>query len=278
MIFSQDAWKQYFFDPHEGLGTTYERFILHRRFEQLYSRYSVGSVLEVPSFGMTGVSGINSMWWSRRGAFVTVVDDNRERIGFIKKVWNETGLNAQFVYQDTFANLPFSDNEFDMGWNFAALRPVRDISGFFAELTRVTRKVVFICVPNRGGLGYMCRFGLRSSSGSGYDTENNSPVRIADTMTGLGWHCAESGYLDVPPWPDIAMKKEDFLNRIGLGRLVPAGMRSPDSCMCILDYFRGIKKDMEQEIMKYSFLEHSPTVIKRFWAHHRYFIFVPHAV
>jgi hypothetical protein len=52
-------WKQYFEDFDEGLGTTYERFILHRYFEKIQSTCSIESVLEVPSFGMTGISGIN---------------------------------------------------------------------------------------------------------------------------------------------------------------------------------------------------------------------------
>ena len=64
MLLINSIWKKYFNNRNEGLGTTYERFILHRYFESIKNRYSIQSVIEVPSFGMTGISDINSMWWA----------------------------------------------------------------------------------------------------------------------------------------------------------------------------------------------------------------------
>ena len=149
MTFIDNNWKQYFEDFYEGLGTTYERFILHQYFEKIKEAYSIENVLEVPSFGMTGISGINSMWWSLHGPRATIVDDNAERIEQIKKVWKETGLKADLVLQNnSHTTLPFSDKSFDLSWNFAALHSVSDFQQFFAELIRVTKKVIFICAPN----------------------------------------------------------------------------------------------------------------------------------
>ncbi len=64
MPFIDVSWPDYFRTRHEGLGTVYERFMLQRIFEQLHRSIGVRSLVEVPSFGMTGISGINSLWWA----------------------------------------------------------------------------------------------------------------------------------------------------------------------------------------------------------------------
>ncbi len=60
----REDWKYYFETLHEGLGTTYERFVLHGYFNRIQDQYGVKTVLEAPVFGMTGISGINSVWWA----------------------------------------------------------------------------------------------------------------------------------------------------------------------------------------------------------------------
>ena len=115
------VWQQYFKNRHEGLGTTYERFILHHYFERIKNKYSIKSVLEVPSFGMTGISGINSMWWAAKGVHVTITDNDKERINLIEKVWQELSLEANFVYYPNGSYLPFENNSFDLSWNFTSL-------------------------------------------------------------------------------------------------------------------------------------------------------------
>lgn len=136
-----DTWEQYFSNNNEGLGTTYERFILHRYFEDIRTSYAIKSILEVPSFGMTGISGINSIWWAQQGTDVTVVDENEKRIGMIKTVWQRTGVSANFIFQkERYSPLPFQTRSFDMSWNFASLWFVRELEEFLTELMRVTKK------------------------------------------------------------------------------------------------------------------------------------------
>jgi hypothetical protein len=269
------TWKRYFEDPDEGLGTTYERFILHQCFERLYRKYSIQKVLEAPSFGMTGISGINSMWWATRGVDVTVMDDVQERLELTQKVWEETGLAADFfTTSDEYGSLSFMDKSFDLSWNFASLAFVSNMEQFLSELARVTRTIIFICVPNRLSLGY--RWQNRGSQGVvSLVSENMKPERILTIMDGLEWRADESGYLDAPPWPDIGMKKEDFLRKLGLRGLADKLENRNHNPTCILDYYKGLKPNMDKEFKKYSFLENLPNWLKRLWAHHRYSIFVP---
>lgn len=272
-----NTWPSYFNNMDEGLGTTYERFILHRYFKQIKEDYKVNTLLEVPSFGMTGVSGINSLWWAQNGVRPTVVDSDQVRIDKALEVWRSIPLEAGFVRCKDFSTLPFETGEFDMSWNFASLWFVADLTAFLSELARVTRKVIFICVPNRNGIGYRLRDWMNRDDLDGMYRDNIRPGRFIKELKVLNWQLHKSGYLDIPPWPDIAMKKEDMLNAVGLGFLTKPERQKIDARQtgrtCIVDYFNGSNPQLEKNILRYSFLEKAPFPVKQLWGHHRYFIF-----
>ncbi len=273
-----DTWPSYFDTMDEGIGTTYERFILHRYFENLARDFGVESVLEVPSFGMTGVSGINSLWWSHKGITPVVLDNNDERIALSQKVWDAIPLPVDFKKVDNFETLDFEDKRFDLSWNFASLWFVPDIPRFVAELCRVTRKVVFICVPNTHGFGYHLRTAFNKEVIPDFYLDHIQPKKFVPYFEGHGWKKRASGYLDIPPWPDIAMKKEDMLSKVGLGFLLKKGDQqdeTPFEKKCIVDWFSGKNPNLEKEILKYDFLEKVPAPVKQVWGHHRWFIFTP---
>lgn len=277
------TWKSYFDNYYEGLGTTYERVLLHKLFKRLDARFGITSVLEVPSFGMTGVSGINSMWWAMQGKQVTVIDTDRERIAFIENVWKEVGLDARIMFHEDFANLPFAEDAFDVSWNFASLWFVPELPRFASELRRITRKVIFISVPNDSGWGYR----LREKYGRelpGIFLENIRPATVVQQFACEGWTLQETGLFDVPPWPDIAMKKEDLFQKIGLQKIMQLLSRlkkrknddqDQESSPTIVDFYAGRAPHLEEEIMRFAILENAPNFFKRIWAHHRYFIFAP---
>jgi SAM-dependent methyltransferase len=216
------------------------------------------------------------MWWALHGVPVTVVDEGKERIDLIRKVWSEVPLQADFIDHPLCdATLPFGDKSFDMGWNFASLWFMPDLESFLKELARITKTVIFICVPNRLGLGYLSRLAFQKNDDSGLYLNNITSGRIKKIMRRLDWKVSEQGFLDIPPWPDIAMKKEDLLQKIGFKGFADRIKNKDDNHLCILDYYSGKKKNMESEITKYAFLEHSPWIVKRFWAHHWYAVFSP---
>jgi hypothetical protein len=268
-----NCWQDYFSRPHEGLGTTYERFILHNYFDWLKSRYAINSVLEAPSFGMTGVSGINSLWWASKGAKVTVVDQSPARLEAIEKVWCGTRFSAEFICQSPdSAILPFADNSYDLAWNFAALWHVKNGETYLRELGRVASKALFICVPNKQNVCWV----LRPHDANEYELNNINTDWIVSCLAPSGWRMIKTGFFDVPPWPDIAMKKENMLRAVGLGRLAKSmegGNGNGANGLCILDYFSGRTPGMEKDMLKYGLLEDSPDWIKKYWAHHRFLVF-----
>ena len=261
MEFIIQNWRRYFQEKDEGIGTTYERFVLHRYFESLKQNYAIMSVLEAPSFGMTGVSGINSLWWASRGTDVTVVDDNADRLRLVEGVWGEVPLKARFVLvEDGFNSLPFADGVFDLSWNFAGLWLTADFEIYLRELARVTKEVIFICVPNSTNISALIGAGLFGGNRSTNRSEETA--RLRSIMADLRWDLKETGYFDVPPWPDIAMKKEDLLRKLGLRKIAENMEAKKQIPLCILDYFSGRDRHMEADILKFAFLENGPLTVQ----------------
>ncbi len=272
-----DTWREYFTNPDEGLGTVYERFLLHRFFARLKTRYSVQSVLETPSFGMTGVSGVNSLWWAKNGIVPVVMDNDRERIRLTRQIWQKLGLHADFVFSSHFVPLPFKDRSFDLSYNFASLWFVPDLKSFLDELNRVTKKVIFISVPNRWGVGYQLRLHWPGSPKPRLHFDHIKAKNFAPHLQTLGWRLVEKGYFDVPPWPDFPLKKEVLFDRLKLGfllKILKRNQNEPNQRTSILDYFSGVRPQLDRQTLKFGFLEKAPWPVRPLWAHHRYYIFV----
>ena len=148
-------WKNYFEDEDEGLGSSYERVVLNRKLQTICKHFAVKNVLEIPSFGFTGMSGINSVQLAKNGISIFLADHEKERLDMINSIWKKLNLNFQGKYLPDYNSLPFEDNQFELSWNFSALWFVENLENFLTELSRVTSKVIFLNVPNRAGIGFL---------------------------------------------------------------------------------------------------------------------------
>jgi len=151
-----NTWKKYFYESRdEGLGSSYERVILNIKLEETCEQFGVQSILEAPTFGFTGISGINSLYMAQQGCQVSLLDHNINRLGLIQSIWDEVKQPVDAKYIEDYSQLPYPDDAFDFSWNFSALWFVQNLRRFLQELTRVTSKVIMLCVPNRAGIGYI---------------------------------------------------------------------------------------------------------------------------
>ncbi len=268
------SWKNYFTDHDEGLGSSYERIILNKKLASVCKHFRIRTVLEAPAFGFTGISGINSMGLAREGYSVSLIDHDRERIESIRKIWKETDLKSDIHFSKDYRKLPFSDENFDFSWNFSALWFVQDLSIFLKELTRVTSGAILLCVPNRNGIGYLSQKFLGKENLRKFLIEDNIiPGNFINIMKELGWMLLDKNYIDCPPWPDIGMPKEKFLEILKLEWLLKNKTHQPVS---IMDLYSGEDDNFEEQMLSYSrFEKNAPGFIKFFWAHHRYFLFIP---
>ena len=273
---TEATWKKYLTDYDEGLGVVYERFVLNDYLERLVANYEVRTVLEAPLFGMAGVSGINSVCLARRGCDVTLVDCIDERLSGVSNIWRELNLDARFVLHQDLAHLPFEDNAFDLAWEWAGLWYLPDAESLLCELARVSRKLVFVAMPNNLQVGYLMRKYLIDRDF--FDTIDERWVqmgRIEGVLRGAGVRFIDKGVLDVPPWPDTVMPAAEVLKRLGItSKKLEARFTGEGWSWSTMAYYLGQEPDLYDRVMTYAWLERAPIPwqLKLVWAHHRYML------
>lgn len=270
------AWQQYLTDYNEGLGLVYERFVLNDFLLDLKDRYAVETVLEAPLFGMAGVSGINSVALAQAGCDVTLVDDHTERLAAVERIWSELSLPACFLHHTDWGQLPFPDNSFDLAWNWAALWYLTDPAALLRELGRVSRRVVFVAMPNRIQVGYLLRKYLLERDFVHHVDERWADIsRVRRVLEGAGVRIVDQGVLDVPPWPDTVMPAAEVLRRLGIRSEKLAGRFDGDAWQwSTMAYYTGQQPDLYHRVMRYAWLDRAPIPwwLKAVWAHHRYLV------
>lgn len=271
-------WEKYFHDPHEGLGSSYERIVLNDILDGVCAKYNVQSVLESPSFGFTGLSGINLVHLAQKGISIHLQDNNAKRLEMIKATWQEMDAHLECSFNADFRVLDFQDNEFDMSFSFSALWFTQDLATYLRELARITRKVIFISVPNRDGIGY--RMQLRDYSPQRYPElciSHIDPTSIRYLLAKHGWVLGDAGYFDCPPWPDFGMAKESFAQRLLGKESAPSSVEcnpSNSNPVTIMKYYQGNDPGFPHRMRRFGLVESlAPVWFKRLWAHHYYMVF-----
>lgn len=267
-------WQNYYPEPDEGMGSSYERIVLNRLLLRLHSERGYESALESPCFGFTGISGINLMALAQKGTMVYLEDHDLERIELIKESWRDLSANMEIMQNKSgYTELDFPDGSIDLVFNFSALWFVQDLSAFIGEACRIAKKDILICLPNRDGLGFKDQ--LKGYSKERYPRLHPAHISAESLiylMRKRGWKLVEKDYIDCPPWPDIGMNKEDFLSE-KFGVELPKSQK-PKEKLSILPYYRGEDPDFEHRMMRlFPFERTMPQWFKRIWAHHRYFLF-----
>jgi SAM-dependent methyltransferase len=271
---TEPVWKKYLTDWNEGLGVVYERFILNDYLDEIIDRHNVKTVLEAPLYGMAGVSGINSVRLAERGCDVTLVDDNKERLTGIIKIWQELDLPADFIHHTDYSHLPFDNNSFDMAWEWAGLWYLPNAEALLKELVRVSRNVVFVAMPNNIQVGYLMRkYVIDKDFFPTVDEKWVQMKRIKQTLRAEGVNFIDEGVLDVPPWPDTVMPAAEVLKRLGIkSKKLDDQFTGEGWTWNTMAYYLGEEPDLRDRVMKYAWLDHArlPWQLKTIWAHHRY--------
>ena len=273
---TEPIWKKNLTDYNEGLGVVYERIVLNEYLLKLKTQYQIESVLEAPLYGMAGVSGINSVALAQAGCRVTLLDENEERLTGVRRIWDELQLTerATFMRHDDFARLPFDDNSFDLVWAWAALWYAPDAAALLRELARVSRRVVFVAMPNRMQVGYLLRkFVLEPNFFKTVDESWANIPRVKKLLQQAGLRISDEGVLDVPPWPDTVMPAAKVLQKLGIrSKRFTGRFEGQGWAWSTMDYYLGKRPELRAMMERYMLLERLPLPwqIKTIWAHHRY--------
>lgn len=269
-----ERWLKNLTDYNEGLGVVYERLVLNDYLDHVVDRHSVKTVLEAPIYGMAGVSGINSVRLAQRGCTVTLIDENARRLAEVQRIWGELNLHPTFVHHTDFAHLPFPDRTFDLAWEWAALWYLPNAQDLLKELARVSRRLVFVAMPNRMQVGYLMRKHLLERDFVDYVDEGWADIqRIKKTLRSASVKFIDEGVLDVPPWPDTVMPASQVLQKLGIrSKRLGAQFTGSGWNWSTMDYYLDRRPELKARIDRYTFLEHAPLPwqIKAIWAHHRY--------
>jgi len=197
-------------DPHspdEGIGTVYERIVLDEYFRGLLNRYDIKTVLEHPADGVTGVPGINSLEFARHSSCkVTLTNPSELMLDGARVVWEREKLldNVEFVKCE-IDELPFSDNSFDLSWNFCIFEKFSNPNILVAELKRVSKKYVMVLTQNKYNLGTIVHFLYHKFNSLEWDhgfTNLMTMKSILKVMKDNDLEVLEKGSIDTPPWLD----------------------------------------------------------------------------
>ncbi|NOZ48914.1 MAG: class I SAM-dependent methyltransferase [Chloroflexi bacterium] len=274
----RSIWQHYLHDYNEGLGLVYERFILNDFLHDLLADGTIHSSLEAPIYGMAGVSGINSVPLAQAGCQVTLVDDIPDRAEAVQRIWSELNLtpNMVVVPPTGWGQLPLPDQSFDLVWNWAALWYLPDAEALLKELARLSRRWVFVAMPNRLQVGYWMRKWLLDRDFFATVDERWVDIGLVRrTLESAGVKIVDSGVLDVPPWPDTVMPANEVLQRLGIrSKKLEAQFTGEGWSWSTMAYYLGQQPDLRARVLRYAWLDRArlPWQMKAVWAHHRWLL------
>jgi hypothetical protein len=191
----------------EGIGSLYERVVLSRWFRDLAAQHGYKNVLEY-SCGVT--KGYDNITLLDAGVPVTVADD---RIDRIRRNW-------RFPQQPTFSTLQ-SAPAADLVWNFAQ---VQMNARLLDAMKSLSRKHVLVFVPNilNPGTPFHLVYHLLTRTRCRHAERGSLRIRTRSGLLRLladrNIKVIESGYVDVPPIPDIAFSIRELKEALGWGR------------------------------------------------------------
>jgi len=189
-----------------GLGTTYERFALNAWLAHLLDNYPFLSVLEGPGDGMTGIPGLNSLIFGRRGLDVAIVLADEEAVHLARRGWRsqECLKYARFL-RAADGRIPVTAEQFDLVWNFNRL-PFSAPQELIAEMVRTSRRYVLLCAPNRYSYGFLARRLHHRLTGKPWSYGNIDVMNVktvVNLLSEFDMQILETTWLDAPWWPDI---------------------------------------------------------------------------
>lgn len=183
----------------EGFGSVHERICLERLLRILQNKYKFKDVLELRCRITKGFDNLAIM----DKCDVTLSDPN---ISKIKSDW-------QYKENPTFSNKFPAEGKFDLVWNFAMIQQHPEV---IKDMIKASNKYVFIAAPNFVSLGTPFHIAWHLITRMPCKHAEQGKVALR-TRGGLeryakrhGLKVVESGYVDIPWWPDTAFGFKDI--------------------------------------------------------------------
>ena len=262
-----------------GLGTSYERIAVARMLERLAERHEIHRVLEGPTDGITGISGLNSVPLAQRGAFVELVLGGSDEVALAERAWEALGLRDKVTIRAADGDSLGADRRsFDLVWNFNSLPQVASADALLSEMCEASSRFVLVFVSNTLNYGFPIHRLHHKLAGEAWSHGNISVMNtraIADKLSDRGFEIVERLLVDTPWWPDIDSPIEEVAATFlpFLKKRVSGSKRLERYTWTIdtLPYFDEERRSrLLTDIEKHFAIENTGfTPFKLFFAHHR---------
>ena len=190
-----------------GLGTTYERIAVARLMARLADRYSISKVLEGPTDGITGISGLNSVPLARAGASVELVLGDPDEVALAERAWETLGLSDRVTIRATDGDsLGVEPRSYDLVWNFNSLPQVASADALLDEMCEASSRFVMVFVSNTWNYGFPIHRLHHKVAGEPWSHGDISVMNtgaVASKLADRGFKVVERLLVDTPWWPDI---------------------------------------------------------------------------
>lgn len=262
-----------------GLGTTYERIAVARLLAGLADRYAISDVLEGPTDGITGISGLNSIPLAQRGASVELVLGSPSEVVLAERAWETLGLSDRVTIRAADGDsLGVEPRSYDLVWNFNSLPMVASADALLDEMCEASREFVMVFVSNTWNYGFPIHRLHHRVAGEPWSHGNISVMNtrmVSDRLAKRGFKVIERLLVDTPWWPDIDSPIEEVAATFlpFLKRFVSGSKRLERYTWTVdtLPYFDEQRRaQLLSDIEKHFAIENTGfRPLKLFFAHHR---------
>ena len=193
-------------DMDEGIGTVYERIVIDKYFDTIVQRFNIKSVLESPADGVTGIPGINSLEFARKGIKVYLTNPSQIMLDNAKKVWKKHRLiDMVELKQAEVDSLPYDDSSHDLVWNYCMFERFEHPEVLLQEMLRVSKKYLLIMTQNFWNMGTFIHWLYHKVHKIEWDHGNKHLMTFKGIKKALSLFeldIIDEGAIDTPPWMD----------------------------------------------------------------------------
>lgn len=234
----------------EGFGATYERIMLERLLKNLQKKYKFKTILEL---GCHITKGFDNLALKENGCKISVASVD---INALKEKWEKFKEKPKFVGMA-------SQGKYDLVWNFAMVQLKADIIN---QMKRNSQKYVLFFTPNilNYGTPFHVAYHLLTGTECHHAERGKVILRRKKCLERVArvyeLKVLESGYVDMPWWPDTAFGIREVKENFFKMKLKPVETEFKDP------------KTLLKKIKRMRFIEDSKFLgpIKHLFAHHQY--------
>jgi hypothetical protein len=198
----------------EVFGVTYDRYVLLQLHRVLTHELNLKKVVEMPSHGAKAAGSLYSIGFGKAGCDVTLVNPELDMM----YGWEDLKIadKVKLASSENVYRTSFSDNQFDLAWNFVTWTELDRPEEYLQEMQRISNKHVLFVTCNNFQPGYPWHRFLHKIFGFPWthgQVKYNHITKVKKMFKQAGLTIAEYGAIDTPGWPDPSGPRDVRLHR-----------------------------------------------------------------